>query len=84
MWSDLLLTIILTVISIFVLSFGILLVVSPSVLVKIIRAIDVVIGFTDVSILAHRWIWGTLFLLASAYIFYIVFTYDLPLLTIPF
>ncbi|MCH8011344.1 MAG: hypothetical protein IIA61_05270 [Candidatus Marinimicrobia bacterium] len=53
---------------------GLLLLLRPAVLIRIGSVFNRVVIITDTAILANRWLWGAIFLLIGAYIFYVTFT----------
>ena len=53
---------------------GLLLLLRPAVLIRIGSVFNRVVINTDTAVLANRWLWGAIFLLIGAYIFYVTFT----------
>lgn len=74
MESNLIIIYILTVLAAITISFGLLLIVSPSLLIRLTRTLDRGLVIIDIAVLSKRWLWGGIFLLAAVYLFYVLYT----------
>ncbi|MCH8069359.1 MAG: hypothetical protein IID16_08870 [Candidatus Marinimicrobia bacterium] len=53
---------------------GLLLLLRPAVLIRLSSLFNKVVINTDTAVLAYRWLWGMIFMLAGIYLFYVAFT----------
>ncbi len=53
---------------------GLLLLVRPQILIRIGSVFNRVITGADTVVLTYRWLWGAIFLLIGAYLYYVGFT----------
>ncbi|MCH7732889.1 MAG: hypothetical protein IIB95_04965 [Candidatus Marinimicrobia bacterium] len=73
--SELTLLWILLIIAIFIVIYGVLMIVAPNVIFRMSERMDKSNPSFEISIFYHRRIWGTVFLVLGSYLFFIAYNY---------
>lgn len=74
MESNMIILIIFTVLAAVIIVFGLLLILTPDLLIRLTKVLDRGLIIIDIAVLSKRWLWGAIFLVASVYLFYVLFT----------